>query len=242
MKKKRTFFGKLWRLLLIKLPIAFVAISVVWVLVLRWCPVVVTPLMVKRSIEYRDDNTFHTHKIWKSYKNISPEMTRAVMASEDNRFEEHNGFDWEAIEKAREHNKRGRRIRGGSTISQQTAKNVFMLPHRSMIRKGFEAYFTVLIECMWGKQRIMEVYLNVAEMGKGIYGAEAAARYHFRTTASQLTRRQSCLIASCLPNPIKRNAGQPSSYVSSRADRIANLENKISYPEWIYHRSRKSRK
>ena len=195
-----------------------------------------TPLMVKRSIEYRHDKGFQTRKTWVPYERISPEMARAVIASEDNLFNKHNGFDWKAIRQALEEYESGRRRRGGSTISQQTAKNVFLLPHKSMVRKGLEAYFTILIEFLWDKERIMEVYLNVAEMGKGVYGVEAAAEVHFGTSAAKLTRRQACLIAACLPNPIKRNAGKPSSYISKRAGDIAALESKIGYPDWVSHK------
>jgi len=228
---------RLCRLLLVKLPLSLIALSLVWVLVLKWCPVLVTPLMVQRSIAYRSDKEFRTRKVWKPYREISPELARAVIASEDNLFEKHHGFDFKAIRDARREAKDGKRVRGASTISQQTAKNVFLLPHRNLVRKGLEAYFTVLIEAIWGKERILEVYLNVAEMGKGVYGAEAAARYHFDIPASKLTRRQSCLIAACLPNPLKRNASHPSSYVSRRAAAISSLEQKLSYPEWIRHGS-----
>ncbi len=232
-KVKRTVLGKLWRLMLVKLPLAFFAVTFLWVLILKWCPVYVTPLMVKRSIEYRHDKTFQTRKTWVSYDRISPEMAKAVIASEDNLFDKHNGFDWKAIRQAQKEYESGKRRRGGSTISQQTAKNVFLLPHKSIIRKGFEAYFTVLIELVWDKRRIMEVYLNVAEMGKGIYGVEAAAETYFGTSATKLTRRQACLIAACLPNPIKRNPGQPSAYIRKRAGDISALEPKIAYPVWI---------
>ena len=179
---------RLCRLLLVKLPLSLIALSLVWVLVLKWCPVLVTPLMVQRSIAYRSDKEFRTRKVWKPYREISPELARAVIASEDNLFEKHHGFDFKAIKDARREAKDGKRVRGASTISQQTAKNVFLLPHRNLVRKGLEAYFTVLIEAIWGKERILEVYLNVAEMGKGVYGAEAAARYHFDIPASELTR------------------------------------------------------
>ena len=129
-------------------------------------------------------------------------------------------------------------MRGASTISQQTAKNVFLLPTRSYIRKGLEAYFTVLIEKIWGKERILEVYLNVIETGKGLYGVEVAAETYFNTSAANLTRRQSCLIAACLPNPLKRNAGKPSSYVSSRAGQISALEPKLTYPDWVVRKKK----
>lgn len=224
------------KLLLIKLPLAFVAVTVLWVLMLKWVPVWVTPLMVSRSIEYRNDDTFRTQKKWRRYEKISPEMAKAVIASEDNLFAEHNGFDWKEMRKAiNEHKTKGKKLRGASTISQQTAKNVFLFPSRSFVRKAFEAYFTLLIEWIWGKERILEVYLNVAEMGKGIYGAEAAARAFFDKNASELTRREASLITACLPNPIDRHADRPSQYVSKRAGQIRSLIPKIAYPEWIEH-------
>ncbi len=218
MAKKRTFLGRLWRLLLIKLPLALIALSLVSVIVLKWCPILVTPTMIQRSIQFRDDKKYHTHYKWVRYKNISPEMARAVMASEDNLFDKHNGFDWKA------------------------AKNVFLFQSRSWCRKGLEAYFTVLIEALWSKERIMEVYLNVIEMGKGIYGSEAAAEQLFGTTAAKMTRQQCCLIAACLPNPLRRNAARPTSYLMMRANQIAALEPKLAYPDWIYHKSAASKK
>lgn len=234
--EKISLFKRVLKLLLIKIPLIFIALSILWVLILKWVPVWVTPLMISRSIEYRNDDSFHTHKKWRSYDNISPELARAVIASEDNLFAEHNGFDWKEIRKAiDEHKNKGKRLRGASTISQQTAKNVFLFPSRSFVRKGFEAYFTVLIELFWSKERILEVYLNVAEMGKGIYGAEAAAQEIFDKSAAGLTRREASLIAACLPNPVQRQAGKPSAYVSRRAGQIRALIPKIAYPEWINH-------
>ena len=234
--EKRSLFKRVLKLLLIKIPLIFIALSILWVLILKWVPVWVTPLMISRSIEYRNDDSFHTHKKWRSYDNISPELAKAVIASEDNLFAEHNGFDWKEMRKAiDEHKNKGKRLRGASTISQQTAKNVFLFPSRSFVRKGFEAYFTVLIELFWSKERILEVYLTVAEMGKGIYGAEAAAQEIFDKSAAGLTRREASLIAACLPNPVQRQAGKPSAYVSRRAGQIRALIPKIAYPEWINH-------
>jgi monofunctional biosynthetic peptidoglycan transglycosylase len=172
---------------------------------------------------------------WVPLTEMSPHLKSAVIASEDQRFYSHDGFDWKEISNAIEERRSGKRKRGGSTISQQTAKNVFLFPSRSLVRKGFEAYFTVLIEFLWSKERILEVYLNVAEMGKGIYGAEAAAQEIFGKSASELTRREASLIAACLPNPIQRQAGKPSAYVSKRAGQIRALIPKISYPGWINH-------
>lgn len=219
--------------LLYKIPLALIALSVLWVLVLKWVPVWLTPLMISRSIEYRSDDRFRTQKRWRRIEHISPELAKAVIASEDNRFFIHKGFDWEEIDNAIEEHRRGGRRRGASTISQQTAKNVFLLPSKTLVRKAFEAYFTVLIELIWGKERILEVYLNVAEMGLGIYGAEAAAKAHFGTTAAKLSRQQSCLIAACLPNPIARNASNPGPYTRPRASDISNLIPKLAFPEWL---------
>lgn len=232
--KKRPLRVRIFIWVFLKLPAAMIAMTILWVLALKWMPVWVTPLMVQRSVQYRADKSFHTHKVWVSLDRISVEMPRAVIASEDNLFDTHNGFDWKQINKAIEdHQRKGKRLRGASTISQQTAKNVFLIPSHSFARKGIEAYFTVLIEMIWGKERIMEVYLNVIEMGRGIYGAEAAAQDLFGKPASKLTRREACLIAACLPNPLKRNAAKPSQYVSSRASAISSLESKLVFPVWL---------
>ena len=181
----------------------------------RLVPPPVTFLMVTRAIEgeglsYR----------WKSLDDISPRLVEAVIASEDARFCSHRGFDMEAIEKALKANEQGGRIRGGSTISQQTAKNVFLWPGRDWIRKGLEAGYTVLIETLWGKRRIMEVYLNVAEWAPGVYGAEAAARHWFGKSAADLTPREAARLAAILPSPRRYNASSPGPYVRRRASRV----------------------
>jgi len=195
--------------------IVTVVIPVLVVCVYRFVPPPMTILMAQRIAEgkgwdYR----------WRPIGKISPAMVQAVIAAEDSRFCEHYGFDFEAIEKAMQSNAKGRRIRGGSTISQQTAKNVFLWPQRDWIRKGLETYFTGLIELIWGKKRIMEVYLNVAEMGPGIYGAEAAAQKYFKVSAKNLTRVQASRLAAILPNPIKYKAATPGPYVQRRSRRI----------------------
>ena len=154
-------------------------------------------------------------------------MVQAVVASEDNLFLTHHGFSFNDMTKAFEHNMNGKRIRGGSTISQQTAKNVFLFPQRSYIRKGLEAYFTVLMELIWSKERIMEVYLNSIEMGDGVYGVEAAAQEHFGIHASQLSKSQAALIAACLPNPRRFDAGNPTGYIQRRKSKIVNLMEKL---------------
>lgn len=220
------------RYILIYIPISLILLSIIWVVLLKWVPVYYTPLMAIRSIEYRNDPDFKSTKNWKSLDEISDKMVYAVIASEDNRFEEHNGFDFIEIKNAINDSKKGKRLRGASTISQQTAKNVFLFPGRSWIRKGLECYFTLLIEWIWGKERIMEVYLNVAETGKGLYGVEAAAQKYFKKSASKLNSYESSLIAASLPNPLKRNPAKPTNYMIKRASQIRSLMNKIALPEW----------
>lgn len=160
---------------------------------------------------------------WVPKEKISKHLPMAVIASEDNRFASHHGFDFVEINKAIKENKTRKKARGASTISQQTAKNVFLWPSSSWIRKGFEVYFTVLIELLWDKERIMEVYLNSIEMGDGIYGAEAVAQAHFHNTAANLSRKQCALIAASLPNPLRYDSGNPSSYMLKRQAKILYL-------------------
>ncbi len=157
---------------------------------------------------------------WRPLDRISPRLVEAVIASEDARFCSHRGFDMRAIEQAMERNRRGGRMRGGSTISQQTAKNVFLWPRRSWVRKGLEAGYTVLIETFWSKRRIMEVYLNVAEWAPGVYGAEAAAQYWFRKSAADLTASEAARLAAVLPSPRRYQAASPGPYVRRRAGRV----------------------
>ncbi len=185
------------------------------VLIYRFVPVPLTPLMVSRAIEGRGID----HR-WKPLYEISPNLVRAVVAAEDAHYCEHMGFDIEAMQKAFASNQKGGRVRGGSTISQQTAKNVFLWEGRSYLRKGLEAYFTVLIEAGWGKHRIMEVYLNSIEWGPGIYGAEAAAQRIFKKPARNLTVTQAARLAAILPSPLKWKAGKPGPYVARRSRRI----------------------
>jgi monofunctional biosynthetic peptidoglycan transglycosylase len=187
-----------------------------------------TPLMIKRAfIKKADGKRAGIHKDWVSYKNISPNMIKAVVASEDNRFLNHWGIDVDAIQKATKYNKRHKRKRGASTITQQVAKNVFLWPARSWVRKGFELYFAVMIEAVWSKKRIIVVYLNVMETGNGIYGVEAAARKYFHKSAAKLTSSEAALIAAALPNPRGRNPANPSAYLIRRHARIMSLMNKI---------------
>lgn len=220
-------------MLFVTIPLWFIGITVGLVLLLKWVPVWVTPVMVQKSIVNVGDIDYHTYKTWKSLKHISNNMGMAVMAGEDSRFLSHWGFDFVEINNAITTNASGKSLRGASTISQQTAKNVFLFPGRTWIRKGFEAYFTLLIEGIWGKRRIMEVYLNVAEMGKGIFGAEAAAQHLFNESAENLSARQAAQIAAVLPNPIIMHAERPSRYVRYRASVIQSLMRKIPRPVWL---------
>ena len=202
----------------------FATSSVFMVIVYRWLPVKVTPLMYIRSWEHADEEEYSAwqHQ-WVPLDSISPYMAVAVMASEDQRFLKHHGFDLQAIKQAQTEFEEGGRRRGASTISQQTAKNVFLWPKSSWVRKGFEAYFTVLIEALWSKERIMEVYLNSIETGDGLYGVEAVAEQNFNTTADQLTARQCALIAATLPNPLRFDSANPSSYMKKRRSQILRL-------------------
>jgi monofunctional biosynthetic peptidoglycan transglycosylase len=199
----------------------FLAISVFFVIVFRFVPIPFTPLMASRAIDnIVDGSDLEFSHDWKSIDDISQNLQKAVIASEDANFMNHSGFDFEAIQKAFKHNEKGRRIHGGSTISQQTAKNVFLWQGRSYIRKGLEAYFTVLIEVFWGKERIMEVYLNSIEMGNNVYGAEAAAHHWYQRSAATLTPKQAAGIAAILPNPRKFKAINSSSYIERKKGRI----------------------
>ncbi len=225
--KNKSFVSRLGRLFR-NLVLLFFATSIGWVILARFVPVYVTPLMFIRTVEaLAAGEAPRNTKDWVSIDKISHNMVQAVVASEDNLFMQHHGFSVTDIEKAIKHNKKGKRIRGGSTISQQTAKNVFLWPKRSYLRKGLEAYFTVLIELFWSKERIMEVYLNVIEMGDGVYGVQAAAQTYFNKDALQLTKSQSALIAACLPNPRKYSASNPSSYIQRRKSKIVSLMGKI---------------
>ena len=203
--------------------VAFFASTILAVVALRFVPVYFTPLMFIRCFEQiGEGKSLKMKHHWVPLEKISPNLPMAVMASEDAKFLDHHGFDFQAIEHAAERNRKHpeKRKLGASTISQQTAKNVFLWPGRSWVRKGFEVYFTGLVELMWSKQRIMEVYLNSIEMGDGIYGADAVAEEHFNTTAENLTKAQCALIAATLPNPRKFSSKNPSGYMLKRQARI----------------------
>ena len=210
--------------------LSFLGSTIFFVILYRFVPVPITPLMVIRCAQQvgRGEKIRLKHH-WVPMKEISSQLGIAVIASEDQRFLEHHGFDFKAIEKAIDENKKGKRRRGASTISQQTAKNVFLWPGSSWLRKGLEVYFTALIELCWSKERIMEVYLNSIEMGDGIYGAEAVAQQHFGRSAKKLTATNSALIAATLPNPLKFSSAHPSRYMLKRQSAIMRQMKNVSY-------------
>lgn len=197
------------------LPLLFAALAVLQVLILRVVPPFTSAFMLASDApEVRYD--------WVPWERIAPAAALAVVAAEDQKFPEHWGFDFEAIDKALDHNKRSRRVRGASTISQQTAKNLFLWSGRSYLRKGLEVGYTVLIELLWPKRRVLEVYLNVAQFGPGVYGVEAAAQTYFHKPAARLTRHECALLAAVLPNPVRLRLDRPSAYVLGRASHIEN--------------------
>lgn len=232
-KKSSPSFMNRLRNIVIKLILWFVGLSLFFVVFFKFVPVPFTPLMLIRAIENKTAGkpVYFNHD-WEPLENISVNLQKAVIASEDGLFLKHNGFDFKSMQKAYKNNERGRRIKGGSTISQQTAKNVFLWQGRSYIRKGLEAYFTVLIELIWGKERIMEVYLNSIEMGNGVYGAQAAAEHWYRKDAANLTPRQAAGIAAILPSPRKYTATSSSSYVNKRKDKIVRVMRTVGKIEY----------
>ncbi|MEO8255322.1 MAG: monofunctional biosynthetic peptidoglycan transglycosylase [Flavobacterium sp.] len=227
-KKGNTTFMNKVKLFLLKVLLWFFGISIAFVVLFKFVPVPFTPLMVIRCFEnIADGKENHFSHNWEPIENISLNLQKAVIASEDGTFLTHNGFDFIAMQKAYKGNERGRKIKGGSTISQQTAKNVFLWQGRSYLRKGLEAYFTVLIELIWGKERIMEVYLNSIEMGDGVYGAYAATEHWYRRDASSLTLQQAAGIAAILPNPRKFKATSSSSYINNRKTKIVKIMKQV---------------
>lgn len=200
-----------------KAILVFLIMSILSVIVFRWIPVPITPLMIIRDLEQlgKDKGIVMQHD-WVPLKEISPKLQLAVVCSEDQNYLKHFGFDLGAIKKAMKENEEGKRIRGASTITQQTAKNVFLWQGKSYLRKGLEVWFTLLIEIFWSKERIMEVYLNSIEMGKGVYGAQAACQFWFNKSAKKLTKDEAAAIAAILPNPLQYKANPPSIYITKR--------------------------
>jgi len=203
--------------ILFKVILWFFIISIGSVIAFKWIPIPITPFMLKRCVVQKTDGEeMKLKKTWINLNEISNNLQLAVVCCEDQNYLKHNGFDFNAIKKAMTENQEGKRMRGGSTISQQTAKNVFLLDGRNYVRKGFEAYFTFLIELIWGKERIMECYLNVIEFGNGIYGAEAAAKYYFNKSAKNLSKEQAATLAVLLPNPRVYGKNLNGKYVQKR--------------------------
>jgi monofunctional glycosyltransferase len=213
-KTRRRWLRWLW-----KLPLLLLVLSVLQVLVLRFVDPPFTAFMAARQLEAwgGGDWSFRIAYDWRDLDAIAPSLPVSLVAAEDQNFANHDGFDFKAIDKARANNARGRKVRGASTISQQLAKNLFLWSGRSWVRKGVEAWYTVLIEALWPKPRIIEVYANVAEFGNGIYGAQAAARSFWRTDAARLSPAESARLAAVLPNPRNYNAARPGPYVQRRA-------------------------
>ncbi|MDR1725169.1 MAG: monofunctional biosynthetic peptidoglycan transglycosylase [Bacteroidales bacterium] len=216
-KVRRFFKILLWGILI------YVSISIFLTLIYTFVNPPVTILMIQRTIEqtFSKNREVRLKKDWVDIKDISPQMIRAVVAAEDCNFTKHNGFDFSAIKRAqKDAERRNKAPRGASTITQQMCKNVFLWNHRSYFRKGLEAYYTVLTEFIWSKERIMEVYLNVIEFGDGIYGVEAASQYYFGKSAKRLTKREAAMLAATLPSPLKKNPKQKTSYYNSRVSLI----------------------
>ena len=231
-KQPSGFVAKIKRFLK-KLFFWFLGLSIGSVLLFKFVPVPFTPLMVIRVVENMvAGKENHFSHDWKSIENISINMQKAVIASEDGAFLKHNGFDFKAMQKAYKSNERGRKIKGGSTISQQTAKNVFLWQGRSYLRKGLEAYFTVLIELIWGKERIMEVYLNSIEMGDGVYGVQAATQHWYNKDSKNLTMQEAAGIAAILPNPRKYKASNSTTYINNRKAKIIRVMRQVGKLEY----------
>jgi monofunctional biosynthetic peptidoglycan transglycosylase len=232
--RSKTFVSRLWRALA-WLVLSFVVLSVLSVALLRWIDPPYSAFMAERRIEawVTHDRDYVFRHTWVDLAQISPNLPLAVVASEDQKFPEHWGFDVEAIEKAYQLNQHSHRVRGASTISQQVAKNLYLWSGRSYFRKGLEAYFTLLIEGLWPKRRILEVYLNIAEFGNGTYGAEAAAERFFHRPAARLSRSDAATLAAVLPNPEHYSAAAPSRYVLQRRDWILGQMQALGGPEML---------
>ena len=226
---RRVARGTLWLLA------AAVALSWLCVLALRFVPPLTSAFMLERRVAAltHGERTFTLKYQWMPFGKVSPELPIALVAGEDQKFPSHHGFDLQAIADALDDAEEGERLRGASTISQQTAKNLFLWGGRSFVRKGLEAYFTVLLELTWPKRRILEVYLNIAEFGDGIYGAEAAAQQFFHKSAAQLTAHEAALLATALPNPKKLHPDHPSAYVARHAEWIERQVRQLGGPAYL---------
>lgn len=219
---------------LFKMVLFFIVISVAGVFLLRWVNPATSSIMIQRQIEALLNGNFTLISyIWIDYDDLTPELPIAIVAAEDQNFPNHHGFDFDQIEKALDQHKRGGRLRGASTITQQVAKNLFLWEGKSFIRKGIEAYFTILIELLWSKKRILEVHLNIAEMGDMIFGAGAASLMYFKKTPDKILRSQAALLAAVLPNPLRYSALRPSNYVLRRQSWIIRQINSLGGKEYL---------
>jgi len=223
---------RLFRLILTAL-LALILLSLLPVLAMRWLPPPGSMLMLERSWQARGDAQFGLQHQWVDWERIPDNLKMAVIAAEDQHFATHHGFDLPAIRAAFSHNRSGGRLRGASTISQQTAKNMFLWSGRSWPRKALESWFTLWIELLWPKQRILEVYLNIVEWDHGVFGAEAASQHHFGTGARYLSDRQAALLAAVLPNPRQWSASQPSAHVRQRADWIQRQSRQLGGAHYL---------
>ncbi|WP_199100991.1 monofunctional biosynthetic peptidoglycan transglycosylase [Dyella sp. ASV21] len=234
MTRTRSLPIRLIRLLALAVA-CWLAVTVLAVLVLRFVPPWTSAVMMERRIGalLHGETDFHLHQRWVPWTQVSPYVPLAMVAGEDQKFPFHHGFDFDAIQDAMDAADEGRRLRGASTISQQTAKNLFLWNGRSFVRKGLEAYFTVLIETLWPKQRILEVYVNIAELGDGIYGVGAASDAFFQQSPARLNPAQSARLAAVLPNPRRLRADRPSAYVQSRANWIQRQMDQLGGPAYL---------
>ena len=213
-----------------KMIIGFILLSFLIVLLLRWVAPFGSMLMVERKLTHWNITQQRT---WKDWNQISDHIKIAVIAAEDQKFANHWGFDFKAIDHALQHNRNNKKIRGASTISQQVAKNIFLWPSRSWIRKGFESLFTLEIELLWSKRRTLEIYLNSVEWGEGIFGIEAASQYYFQVSANKLTPYQASLLAATLPNPRKWNPANPNNHIQKKAQWIRNQMNNLGGKNYL---------
>jgi monofunctional biosynthetic peptidoglycan transglycosylase len=225
--EEKPWYKKVWRQAWKVFGVLFIA-QLIYIIVLRWIDPPITATQINSLLS--GEGLARDYVGWSK---VSPEAKLAIIASEDQLFFQHNGFDWKSIQKAFEKNQKSRRVRGASTLSQQVAKNVFLWQGRSWFRKGLEAYFTFMIEAAWGKRRILEVYLNVAEMGKGVFGVEAASQHYFRKPALKLTTTEAAMIASVLPSPKRYTIKPMSKYVASRYPAILTQMTNLRYDKTI---------
>lgn len=234
--KKSSFKQKMFMIFkwIIKASIIFFVSTVLMVFAMRWINPVTSSIMIQRQISSIFKGNFELVKYqWVDYDNVSPNIPISIVAAEDQNFPNHFGFDFKQIEKAMKQNKKGKRIRGASTISQQVAKNLFLWEGKNFVRKGIEAYFTILIELLWDKKRILEVHMNIAEFGENIFGVGIASLAYYKKSPGKLTLSQSALLAAVLPNPLKYSVVKPSGYVRGRQNWIIRQVNSLGGTDYL---------